>query len=444
MFSFMGLNGRGLFQGGVHPPELKQTAGKPIEEMPAPETVIIHLKQHIGAPLEPLVKAGDKVLLGEKIADTEAFVSAPVHATVSGVVKEISPKPYAIGHQMTAAVIESDGRDRKHKSFKARKNPDKLAPDEIKNIVREAGIVGLGGAMFPTHVKLSPPEGKHLDTLIINGSECEPYLSCDSRLMLERAGEVLSGARLIMKAAGIEKCVFGVEENKPDAIEELRHANDDERIKIAGLPVKYPQGAEKILTKVLTGREIPSGALPLDVGVIVDNVGTAVAVHEAVAQGKPLIDRVLTVAGPGVAESKNLSVRIGTPVEKIIEHCGGYNGAPAKIFLGGPMMGLAQYTDQVPTIKGNNGVIVFNEKTNWEPETQACIKCGRCINACPYALVPWGIEKAADAGQYALAEKYGALDCMECGACAYECPSGRPLVHKIKYAKLRIMEAEIK
>jgi electron transport complex protein RnfC len=433
------------FAGGVHPAYSKDaTERKAIEVMHSPEVVYVFMSQHVGVPCKPIVAVGEKVLAGQKVGDTEAFVSAPVHSPVSGEVVEIAPKPHPLGTNVLAVVMKSDGNDALHPSVKARKNPDKLSRGDIVAIIREAGIVGLGGAMFPTHVKLKPPADKKIDVLVVNGAECEPYLTCDHRLLIERPEKILSGMSFVMKALGVEKALVGIEENKRDGIERLRSENDNGNVEIASLPVKYPQGAEKVLVKVLTGREIPAGKLPLDSGVVVENVGTLAAIHDAVVEGKPLIDRVLTCAGSGVASPKNVSAKIGTRMIDLIEFCGGYRGVPEKLFVGGPMMGIAQLTEEAATIKGNNGLIVFSAGTFDDPQEGPCLRCGKCVDACPYSLSPFYLANLADYGRFEEAEAWGILDCMECGACSFICPAKRYLVQRLKYGKMKVMEARKK
>jgi len=433
------------FNGGVHPKYEKDgTKGKPIEVMPSPDFACVFMSQHIGAPCKPTVAVGDRVLAGQKVGDTEAFVSAPVHSPVSGEVVEIAPKPHPFGAGVLAVVVKSDGKDGIHPSAKARKNSEKLSREEIVGVIREAGIVGMGGAMFPTHVKIAPPADKKVDVLVVNGAECEPYLTCDHRLLLEKPEKILSGMSYVMKALGVDKAVVGIEENKRDGIERLRSENDNSNIEIVSLPIKYPQGAEKVLVKVLTGREIPAGKLPLDSGVVVENVGTLAAIHDAVAEGKPLIERVLTCAGSGVAEPKNVSVKVGTRLLDIISFCGGYKGAPGKLFVGGPMMGIAQPTEEAATIKGNNGLIAFAEGTFEDPEEGPCIHCGRCTDSCPYTLTPYHLANLTDAGKFEDAEAWGILDCMECGCCSFVCPAKRFLVQRLKYGKMKVLESKRK
>ena len=427
------------FPGGVHPPISKEaTRNKKIEPAKIPERVIIPLLQHTGTPCEALVSKGDGVSVGQKIGEAKAFVSSSVHATISGEVTEIKPLPYPLGSETASVVIQSDGKDEWLESgesidWKA------LSPEEIREIIREAGIVGLGGATFPTHVKLSPPKGKKINAYILNGAECEPYLTCDYRLMVERPREILEGFRILMAALGVKNGYIGIENNKPEAISALeREIKGEQNIQMKVLKTKYPQGGEKQLIKAILRREVPSGGLPFDVGALVGNVGTAFSCWEAVVLGKPLVERVITVAGSGIKEPKNLRVRIGTPISDIIKECGGFNGQSGKVIMGGPMMGLAQWTSDVPVIKGTSGILVFPQEEVLEEISLPCIKCGNCVDSCPVNLIPTFIESYAEKGKFEEAKTLGALDCIECGVCSYVCPSKRPLVQMIKYAKFEI------
>ncbi len=443
------------FPGGVHPSSSKEaTRDKRIEEAKIPERVIIPLIQHTGAPCEALVSKGDRVRVGQKIGEAKAFVSAPVHATISGEVTEIKPLPYPLGLDTTSLVIQSDGKDEwlegqdgpsPYRPLANTASPyplppreridwKTLSPEEIRETIREAGLVGLGGAAFPTHVKLSPPKGKKIDAYILNGAECEPYLTCDYRLMVERPREILEGFRILMATLGVKNGYIGIEDNKWEAISAMgREVKGEPNIQMKVLKTKYPQGGEKQLIKAILRREVPSGGLPFDVGVLVSNVGTAFSCLEAVVSGKPLVERVVTVTGPGVKEPKNLRVRIGTPISDLIEECGGFNGQQGKIIIGGPMMGLAQFTAEVPVIKGTSGILVLTDALGDEEIT--CIRCGKCIQSCPLYLMPNMISLYAKRGRFDEAKGYGALDCIECGACAYGCPARIPLVQWIKYAK---------
>jgi electron transport complex protein RnfC len=425
------------FERGVHPKDTKNlTSGKPIEKARIPKRVVIPLSQHIGAPAKPEVEIGDLVKRNQVIASPPGFVSAPVHASISGKVIALSDFLHPSGRMLQSIVIESDEKD---ESVPLNENPDylDLGADEIKAIIKDAGIVGLGGAAFPTNVKLSPPKEKPIDTVILNGAECEPYLTSDHRLMVEQPGEIINGLKLIMKAVGVKKGFVGVENNKPDAIEAMKKAAANEpEIEVSPLTVKYPQGAEKMLIKALTEREVPQrGGLPMDVGVVVQNVGTSLVIFEAVRYGKPLTGRVVTVTGRGVREPKNLLARIGTLVSELIEECGGLEDETAKVIAGGPMMGFAQWSLDVPVVKGMSGILVQTEEEIYTEEYQACIRCGRCLDICPMGLNPSMISILSEKGHYEEAKEYNLFDCFECGSCAFVCPSRRPMVQFIRLAK---------
>jgi len=427
---------------GVHPKYFKEhTQDKPIKTAVPPKIAIIPLIQHTGAPCEPIVKVGDKVKVGTKIGDSGKFVSSPVHSSISGTVLSIDKSPHPSLGQSLSVYIENDEKNEPDPAYFKQKNIDSLNADEIRSIIRDAGIVGLGGAAFPTHVKLTPPKEKKIDTLIINGAECEPYLTCDYRLMIENSCEILKGVRIIKKVLGVEKVFIAIEKNKPRAIRLMQQFLED--VKVAELKTLYPQGSEKTMIKGILNREVPSGGLPLDIGVVVQNVGTACAVYEAVERGKPLIERVVTVSGSCVKEPANLRVKIGTPIKDLIEQCGGLTGEPAKIIVGGPMMGIAQYSDSVPVTKATTGVLVFgkNEILN-NDKWQQCISCSRCTDACPVGLVPSVLSMAAEKDKFGTAQEYNVFDCFECGNCGYVCPSKRPMVQLIKYAKSQILKKQ--
>lgn len=424
-------------QGGVHPPMHKVAADESIAPGPQPEEVVIPLSQHVGTPCEPTVKAGDRVMVGTRIGDSEAFVCAPVHSSVSGEVTAIAMRPHPSGEDSLAVVIKSDRLDSIDPSVKPQAAPDDLTPDDIRRLVRDGGIVGLGGAVFPTHVKISPPADKPIEVVIINGAECEPYLTGDYRLMLERGADIAKGARLIQRAVGAERIAVGIEKSNPEAIDAMRKAGEPLGIDVVTLPSQYPQGAEKTLVNFITGRQVPQGKLPLEVGVIVDNVGTAAAICDAIYGGMPLVERTLTVAGDGVANAANLKVKIGTLVDEVIEQCGGMVGGRGKVILGGPMMGIAQYTTMVPVTKATTGIIVLQKETMMkeEPGHFVCIRCGRCVKNCPQNLLPFQIGAYSDKGMWDWLEKLSIEDCMECGCCAYGCPTRNPLVQLIKVGK---------
>jgi electron transport complex protein RnfC len=388
-----------------------------------------------------MVAVGEVVHAGQKIGQASAPVSAPVHASISGKVVAIEPRPHpALPRPVAAVVIEADGTDAQVPEAPATTDWRELEAAAILSLIREAGVVGLGGAAFPTHVKLTPPRGATVDTLIINGAECEPYLTSDHRLMLERPEDVLEGIRILRRVLGVDKVVLAIERNKPDAIALMsaRCRDGGDPVEVVGLPVKYPQGAEKQLIGTLLGREVPSGGLPFQVGVVVQNVGTAAAVADAVVRSRPVTERVVTVAGDGILKPRNLLVPIGTLFSHLIEACGGYAvDGPVKLLMGGPMMGLAQYTPEVPVVKGTSGVLVLRHDARQARQT-ACVRCGRCVEICPMGLVPHRIADYADRDRFDLAAEYGVRDCIECGSCVYVCGSRRPLLHLIKYAKLNL------
>ncbi len=428
------------FKGGVHPSDFKQlTAEKAIWRMPLPKRVFIPLQQHTGAPAKALVKKGDTVKTGQVIGEASGFISLPVHASVSGKVMDVGFFPHPLFRQAETVVIESDGTDVWEESVGEPVDIDSLNPAQMREAILKAGVAGMGGAAFPTHVKLSPPEGKQIDTVILNGAECEPYLTCDHRLMLEFSEKIVTGLKIILKILGCQKAYIAVEVNKPDAIARLKQATEGNgQISIVPLKVKYPQGAEKQLIYAITQREVPSGGLPMDVGCVVQNVATAFAVNEAVSLNKPLIERVVTVTGPGVKEPRNIWVRIGTPVRELIEQCGGYQPGVRKLIVGGPMMGVAQYTDEIPVIKGTSGILVLTEENPPALRSQPCISCGKCVEVCPMGLMPNMIGKLTEHRRFSEAQEYGILDCIECGCCAYVCSSKINLIHLIKYGKQEI------
>lgn len=433
----MGLS---TFARGIHPPDKKELSkDKAIQPARPPKRVVIPLSQHIGAPCKLSVEIGQDVRKGEVVGTPEGFVSAPVHSSVSGKVVAIGQFPSPMGRMVTSAVIENNGLE---EWALLRDNPDymRLSADELKGKVRDAGIVGMGGAAFPTHVKLSPPKEKPVDVVIINGAECEPYLTADYRLMMERPSDVIAGLKVLMAILGVSKGHIGIEDNKPDAIEAMKTAASDEpHIEVHGLKVKYPQGAEKMLIRAITGREVPPRALPMDVGVVVQNVGTSVAIFEAARYGKPLIERVVTVTGEGIREPKNLLAKIGTMISDLVEECGGFNSEVAKVISGGPMMGFALSTLDVPVTKGTSGILVLPEAGLVHAEEYGpCIRCGRCIEACPMGLLPYMLSILGEKGHFAEARDCNLYDCFECGSCTYVCPSKRPIVQFVRLAKSQV------
>lgn len=433
------------FEHGIHPSYNKElTAAKKIEKALLPKKVILPLQQHIGATCKPLVKKGDAVAEGQKIGETTtSFVTAPVHSSISGKVKDIEKFPYPGGGKVLSVIIEGDGGMKEWGNGKIGLELESLDSVALRNIIKEAGIVGMGGAAFPTHVKLSPPKEKKIDAFILNGCECEPYLTSDHRLMVEEPEKVIWGMKALMKATGVSKGFIGIEENKPDAIEALKKAAEGSDIKVVALETKYPQGAEKMLIKAIVDRKVPVGKLPMDVGVVVNNVGTAVAAYDAIKYKKPLIERVVTVSGNGVKEPKNLLVRIGTSFEDVLNQCGGIiKEGESEVLNGGPMMGISQTTLEAPVVKGTSGITVLTgteiKPTKYDP----CIRCSSCVEVCPVNLMPYRI---GDLGRlYRLNEfkTWGGLVCIECGCCSYTCPSKRPLLHWIRVGKAKLRERE--
>lgn len=430
------------FKGGVHPDEQKElTENLVFEVMPNPKTVMLPLSQHIGKPAKPVVKKGDVVKAGTIIAEQEGFISSPIHSSVSGVVKKIAVDANASGFPKEAIMIDSSEINEFEKMPSL--NQETITQEEIRERVKAAGIVGQGGAAFPTFVKLTPPKDKVIDFVIINGCECEPYLTRDYRLMLEKTNELIGGLKLIMKALGVKNGAIGIEDNKPEAISVLNEAVEKEKnISIEILETKYPQGAEKMLIKAVTNREVPPGRLPLDVGVVIQNIGTAVAIYDAVVNGEPEITAALTVSGKGINNPRNLIVRVGTPISDVIEYCGGVKDNAVKVVVGGPMMGVAQYDFSAPVMKATSGILVLtDEEVNAHKETP-CLKCGKCIDACPLNLVPTKLSRLSQLERYDDAEQLGITTCMECGTCTFTCPANIPLVQWIRLGKQRVMKSQ--
>jgi Na+-translocating ferredoxin:NAD+ oxidoreductase subunit C len=429
--------------GGVHPPGNKLSAGKTIEELSLPKSVFIPVAQHIGSPATPVVKRGDYVRTGQLIAKSSGFVSANIHSSVSGKVKKIDNSVDSSGYLKTGIFIDVDGDDwieEIDRSADLVKEIDFTGEEIIKKI-QESGVVGLGGATFPTHVKLVPPKGMKAEVLLINGVECEPYLTSDHQLMLEKADEIFTGTMLIMKALKVEKAVVGIENNKPDAIKLFTEKSAAySGISIIPLKVKYPQGGEKQLIKAVTGREVPPGALPVAVGAVVSNVGTAFAVYEAVQKKKPLFERIITVTGKALSGPANYRVRIGTPISVLIDAAGGIPGDTGKIINGGPMMGKALKTYEAPVTKGTSGIILMREKESKRQEPLHCIRCSRCVSVCPMNLEPYYLKIVSERQLFDKAEENSIMDCIECGSCAYTCPSHIPLLDYIRYGKLKTGE----
>ncbi len=413
-----------------------------MEFLPPPEKVFIPLHQHFGAPAEPLVKKGDEVFFGQKIGEAKTLFSASVHASVSGKVVSVDGYNHPLGKPVLSVGLANDGEDRMAPEMLETDDPLSLTPDQIRKKVREAGIVGLGGAAFPTAVKITPPKDKPIDTIIINGCECEPFLTADYRLMQEYPDDILRGAELVKKATGATRILVGIEDNKKEAFDLLRQKVASSLIEVVLTKTKYPQGAEKNLIYALLQREVPRGGLPFDVGVVVQNVGTTKAIWDAVKKGKPLVERALTVSGNGIKEPKNLLVRIGTPFQAAIDFCGGLKEAVNTVIAGGPLMGLAQWALDTPVIKGTSGILVWSSP---KPAAEfPCIRCARCIEHCPMGLAPTQLMKYVKYAQLSEAEKWGVLDCVECGCCQYSCPAKIPLVHWIRLGKNQVMSLKRK
>lgn len=427
--------------GGVHPPENKLSAGQAIINAELPKQAVVMLSQHIGAPAQAVVAKGDKVKVGTLLAQAGGFVSANIHSPVSGTVTKIDTAVDAAGYQRPAIIIDVEGDeweesiDRSETLVKECKLDAKAIIDRIK----ECGIVGLGGATFPTHVKLLPPPGMTATILIINAVECEPYLTSDHQLMMEKGEEILVGVEILRKAINVDRAVIGIENNKPDAIKHMKElAADYPAIEICPLKVKYPQGGEKQLIDAVIRRQVPSGGLPIATGAVVQNVGTAFAVYEAVQKNKPLVERIVTVTGKSLAKPSNLRVRIGTPISQLIDMCGGLPLDTEKVISGGPMMGKAVVSTDMATTKGCSGVLLIRDLESRREEMQPCIRCAKCVSACPMGLAPNVLAKAATYQNWECAEEEHVMDCIECGSCSFTCPAHRPLLDFIRQGKAKV------
>lgn len=427
------------YYGGIHPSERKELAEHlPLMRFPEVQNVVIPLSQHSGAPAEPVVSVGQYVRVGQKIGEAKGFISANIHSSVSGRVVAVEPRPHAVNGSVLSVVIESDGKNTLHESVKPAGDLDSLTADEIVDIVREKGIVGMGGAGFPTSVKIKPP--KPVDTVLLNGCECEPLLTADHRVMIEFADEVIFGLRAILKASGAEKGIIAIEDNKRDAIEIMREKTAGfEKIEVVEVKTKYPQGAEKMLIKRVLGRTVPSGGLPADVGAVVSNVSTVKAVADAILKGMPLIERAVTVTGERIKKPGNFIVRIGTPVKELIAYCGGVTSDSVAFKMGGPMMGNELGDIDVPVMKGTNGIIAVEPVCS---EPYSCIKCGRCADVCPMELKPLYFSKYAGTSDVQGFKEQNVMDCIECRCCEFICSSKLPLVSMIKIGKKAVREGK--
>lgn len=430
-------------RGGVKVDHKKNTAETEVVRIPEPQKVVLPMQQHIGAPCTPTVKVGDTVAIGQVIGDSDKFVSAPIHASISGKVSAIGNVKLPNGAVVQGVTIESDGERRLYDGIEPPKADTK---EEFLKAVRASGLVGLGGAGFPTHVKLNVPPDKNVDTLVINAAECEPYITVDYRECIDNSWDILSGIHIIKDMLGIENVIIAVENNKPKAFEVLKRIADSDNysgdhIKLMSLESRYPQGAEKMMVQSATGRKVPPGKLPADVGCIVMNVASVAFVARYIKTGKPLVSRSLTVDGSAIAEPKNVRVPIGTSIADIIDFCGGFKEEPRKIITGGPMMGLSITGTDLPVIKNNNAILAFTEKDAKLMQEGDCIRCGRCAAACPMSLVPTLIERYTKAGDTDALKKIGVNVCMECGSCAYSCPAKKPLVQTMRAAKAFLREA---
>ena len=430
------------FKGGIHPPYNKERSRYlSIENLEGSKEMIFPLSQHIGAPASPVVKTGDRVCTGQLIAAASGFVSANIHSSVSGTVTAIRPCLHPNGTEVMSIVIENDFKYEKDSSVTANSSADMLSTEEILEIVRNAGIVGMGGATFPTHVKLSPPADKKIEAVIVNGAECEPYLTSDHRVLLESPEGVLKGLKACMKALNVTVGYVAIEDNKEDAIKTVsENAKAFDGITVVPLKTKYPQGSEKHIIKAVTGREVPSGGLPADAGVVVINVDTANSISTAIDTGMPLITRIVTVGGDAMKEARNFRVRIGTPVKDVIEAAGGFCAEPDKILLGGPMMGTAIASTEVPIIKGTGAVLAFTKKA--APTTGKCMRCGKCVDACPMHLQPLLLRAYGKKGDLDMLKKLNITDCIECGVCSYLCPGRQNPLQYIRVSKLKLKEAK--
>lgn len=435
------------FFGGVHPNDMKAaTNEKAIEKLAPPAEVVIPMSMHIGAPCKPIVAPGDHVTIGQRIGEPGGFVSAPIHASVSGTVKAVEPRPFSMGGKMMSVVIENDFQDTVCDAVKPVENPDSLTPEQLVDIVKNAGIVGQGGATFPTHVKISSGLGK-VDYVIINAAECEPYITGDHRTMLERPDQVIKGATLLAKCFGVDKVYIGIEANKQNAADVLnaKIAELKAPVKVEVLHTRYPQGAEKQLCQAVSGRQVPSGKLPADAGCCIFNLNTTCAIYRAVYEGMPVVSKIVTVSGSGVIEPKNIECPIGTPIAKLFDACGGLKDETYKLIMGGPMMGMAQYDTDVTVGKGTGAMLAFAGDEEKHEANPQCIRCGKCVGVCPIRLEPVFMYKYLMKGDIdTWQNQLHGMDCIECGACTYTCPARLPLTHAFRLGKQKVNNARMK
>ncbi len=436
---------RALFnpRGGIHPAYHKEaTDSTRVEVMPVPKTLYVALNQHLGAPSRPVVKKGDTVLRGQPLAESAGYVSSWVHAPTSGIIKAVESRLTAGGQLATVVEIEANGADQAIESPAPATDWRVMQTRELVDLILQAGVIGMGGAGFPTQVKLLPPPGKTIETLVINGAECEPYLTADHRLMVEESARISQGIQIVQRILGATKVRVAIEDNKPEAIaameSALKMAEGD--IQLVVVKTKYPQGAEKQLIYSCTRREVPSGGLPMDVGALVENVGTAAAISDAVFLRRPLTERVLTVTGDAVANPKNVLARVGTSFRDLIGFCGGLRGPVGKVICGGPMMGVAQSSLDVGMNKTTSGLLLLSRSQVHQYTSTPCIGCGRCVQACPSSLLPCFLSENLEAENFEEAERLNVLDCIECGACAFECPAHRPLVQHMRQGKAKVIQ----
>lgn len=429
------------FKRGIHPKHGKHyTEKKPIKILEPKGDLVFPMSQHIGAPCKPLVKKGDQVLVGQKIGEAQGFVSAPVHSSVSGTVKDVKQVLHPSGFMVEAIIVENDGEYKDCETINKALDYTKLSPTEIRDIVKEAGIVGMGGAGFPTSIKLTPPEDKKIDYIILNGAECEPYITSDHRIMLEETEKVVLGLKIILKLFPEAKGVIGIEDNKPDAIAAMKkQVEGEDRIEVAVVKTKYPQGAEKQLIYAVTKREVPSGGLPADAGCIVQNIDTVVAIHRAIFRGRPLMRRIVTVSGGAIADPQNFKVRLGTSYRELIEAAGGFKEEPVKVISGGPMMGFAMYSLDAPVVKGTSSILCLTKAETEVSKESNCMRCGKCVEVCPMNLLPLDLNKYSINNDEENFVKYKGLDCIECGSCSYVCPSKRHLLQSIRTTKKEVI-----